>query len=59
MLVEHEATCRWYEMRDPRTGGWLLREVEIPAILGWAPGSKMPQRYASFRAEDLAARMYG
>lgn len=57
--LRHEATCRWYEMRDPRTGGWLLREVEIPAILGWAPGSKMPQRYASFRAEDLAARMYG
>lgn len=56
--LRHEATCRWFEMRDQQ-GGWLLREVEIPAILGWAPGSKMPQRYASFRAEDLAARMYG
>lgn len=59
MLVEHEATCRWYEMRNPTTGAWVLREVEIPGIMGWSPGSKMPLRYASFRAEDLAARMYG
>lgn len=57
--LRHEATCRWYEMRHPVTGDWMLREVEIPKIMGWEPGSKMPQRYASFRAEDLAARMYG
>ncbi|MEG1972916.1 MAG: hypothetical protein RR315_07105, partial [Oscillospiraceae bacterium] len=52
--LRHEATCRWYEMRNPRTGDWMFREVEIPGMMGWAPGSKMPQRYASFRAEDLA-----
>lgn len=57
--LRHEATCRWYEMRHPKSGDWMFREIEIPAIMGWAPGSKMPQRYASFRAEDLAARMYG
>lgn len=57
--LRHEATCRWYEMRNPTTGAWVLREVEIPGIMGWSPGSKMPLRYASFRAEDLAARMYG
>lgn len=57
--LRHEATCRWYEMRHPATGDWMLREVEIPKLMGWSPGSKMPQRYASFRAEDLAARMYG
>ncbi|PIG09940.1 tyrosine-type recombinase/integrase [Comamonas sp. 26] len=57
--LRHEATCRWYEMRHPKTGDWMFREIEIPKIMGWAPGSKMPQRYASFRAEDLAARMYG
>lgn len=56
--LRHEATCQWYEMRNQLTGNWVLREVEIPGIMGWAPGSKMPQRYASFRAEDLAARMY-
>ena len=56
--LRHEATCRWYEMRHPKTGDWMFREVEIPGMMGWAPGSKMPQRYASFRAEDLAARMY-
>lgn len=56
--LRHEATCRWYEMRYPKTGDWMFREVEIPGMMGWAPGSKMPQRYASFRAEDLAARMY-
>lgn len=56
--LRHEATCRWYEMCNPRTDEWMFHEVEIPRVIGWAPGSKMPQRYASFRAEDLAARMY-
>lgn len=55
--LRHEATCRWYEMRDA-AGGWLFRETEIEKIMGWEPGSKMPARYASFRAEDLAQRMY-
>ena len=26
--------------------------------MGWAPGSSMPARYASFRAEDLAQRLW-
>lgn len=55
--LRHEATCAWYEMRDAN-GGWLFREKEIEKIMGWAPGSKMPARYASFRAEDMAQRMY-
>lgn len=54
--LRHEATCRWYEMRDKR-GGWLFREAEIEKIMGWAPGSSMAKRYASFRAEDLAERL--
>lgn len=54
--LRHEATCRWYEMRD--TGGqWLFREAEIYKIMGWKPGSPMGSRYASFRGEDLAARL--
>lgn len=55
--LRHEATCRWYEMRDA-AGNWLFRESEIMTIMGWEPGSPMPARYASFRAEDLAKRMY-
>lgn len=55
--LRHEATCRWYEMRDA-AGGWLFRDAEIDRIMGWEPGSKMSRRYASFRAEDLAARMW-
>jgi integrase len=55
--LRHEATCQWYELRAP-DGHWLYREQEIPRIMGWAPNSKMPARYASFRAEDLAQRMY-
>lgn len=55
--LRHEATCRWYEMRD-QAGGWLFREAEIDKIMGWAPGSAMAKRYASFRAQDLAARMW-
>jgi integrase len=55
--LRHEATCQWYELRAG-DGQWLYREQEIPRIMGWAPNSKMPARYASFRAEDLAQRMY-
>ena len=55
--LRHEATCRWFELRGPN-GQWLYRAEEIVRIMGWAPGSRMVQRYASFRPEDLAARMY-
>lgn len=55
--LRHEATCRWMEMRDAH-GAWLFRESEIERIMGWAPGSPMMGRYASFRAEDLAQRMW-
>ena len=55
--LRHEATCQWYELRGAE-GQWMYREQEIPRIMGWAPNSKMPARYASFRAEDLAGRMY-
>ncbi|MFN3375597.1 MAG: tyrosine-type recombinase/integrase [Burkholderiaceae bacterium] len=55
--LRHEATCRWYEMRTP-DGAWMFREAEIDKIMGWAPGSTMSKRYASFRAADLAARMW-
>ena len=56
--LRHEATCRWYELRDPKTGAWVFREAEIDKIMGWAPGSRMGARYASYRAEDLAARIW-
>lgn len=55
--LRHEATCQWYELRDA-AGNWLYRESELEKIMGWEPGSPMPSRYASFRAEDLAQRMY-
>lgn len=55
--LRHEATCRWFELRVP-SGEWMFRAEEINAIMGWAPGSVMAARYASFRAEDLAARLY-
>lgn len=55
--LRHEATCRWYEMRRP-DGQWTFREAEIDMIMGWAPGSAMSKRYASFRADDLAARLW-
>ena len=55
--LRHEATCRWFEMRST-DGNWLYRTEEINVIMGWAPGSKMALRYANFRAEDLATRMW-
>ena len=53
----HEATCRWLELRDG-TGNWLVRVEEVNRVMGWAPGSVMAQRYASFRGSDLAARLW-
>ena len=55
--MRHEATCRWFELRDA-SGGWMFRGEEVNRIMGWAPGSTMAQRYASFRAEDLAMRLW-
>ncbi|WP_313074977.1 tyrosine-type recombinase/integrase [Melaminivora sp.] len=55
--LRHEATCRWLELKDAR-GLWLFRLEELNKIMGWKPGSVMAQRYASFRAEDLTARLW-
>jgi integrase len=55
--LRHEATCRWLEMRGA-DGNWLFRLEEVNRIMGWASGSTMAQRYASFRGEDLALRMW-
>ena len=54
--LRHEATCRWFEMRDAR-GGWLFSEVEVCKIMGWSD-TRMALRYASLRGEDLAARLF-
>lgn len=55
--LRHEATCRWYELRG-KDGHWIFRHEEICRIMGWTPGSPMAQRYASFRGEDLADRLW-
>ncbi len=56
--LRHEATCRWLELRDA-TGNWMFRLEEINRMMGWAPNSTMAHRYASFRGEDLAQRLWG
>ncbi len=53
--LRHTATCNWFEMRRPG-GGWMFSEIEICKIMGWSD-TKMALRYASFRAEDLSARL--
>jgi integrase len=55
--LRHEACCQWFELRDAN-GNWVFRPEEINKIMGWAPGSVMARRYASFRAEDLAQRLW-
>lgn len=55
--LRHEATCRWLELRQP-DGNWTFRLEEVNRIMGWAAGSTMAQRYASFRGSDLAARLW-
>jgi integrase len=54
--LRHEATCRWLELRNDQ--GWIFRLEEVNRIMGWAPNSKMAQRYASFRGEDLSSRLW-
>lgn len=55
--LRHEATCQWFELRDD-SGQWLFRAEEVNKIMGWAPGSAMAGRYASFRAEALSQRLW-
>lgn len=55
--LRHEATCRWLEMQDAN-GNFLFRLEEVNRIMGWAPGSVMAQRYASFRGTDMAAKLW-
>lgn len=55
--LRHEATCAWYETKA-QDGQWMFRDKEVEKIMGWAPGSSMAARYASFRAEDLARRLW-
>lgn len=55
--LRHEACCQWFELRDTN-GNWVFRAEEINKIMGWAHGSVMASRYASFRAEDLAQRLW-
>lgn len=55
--LRHEATCRWLELRDA-SGNWMFRLEEVNRIMGWAAGSTMAQRYASFRGSELAARLW-
>jgi Phage integrase family. len=55
--LRHEATCRWFELKDSK-GSWLLRSEEIHRLMGWSAGSTMAAKYASFRGEDLAARLW-
>lgn len=53
--LRHEATCRWFLLRDAR-GAWVFSEIEICRIMGWT-NTKMALRYASLRGEDLADRL--
>jgi integrase len=53
--LRHTATCNWFMLRD-QTGRWMFSDVELCRIMGWT-STRMAVRYASFRAEDLSARL--
>ncbi|MCG9015218.1 hypothetical protein, partial [Laribacter hongkongensis] len=53
--LRHEATCRWFSMRDAR-GAWVFSDIEICRIMGWTD-TRMALRYASLRGEDLSSRL--
>lgn len=52
--LRHEATCRWFELRNER--GWIFSEIEICKIMGWS-NFDLAIRYASLRGEDLSSRL--
>jgi integrase len=52
--LRHEATCRWFELRN--AGGWVFSEIEVCRIMGWSD-TRMALRYASLRGSDLSARL--
>ena len=54
--LRHEATCRWFELRQPGNGHWVFSEIEVCKIMGWSD-TRMALRYASLRGEDLSARL--
>ena len=51
--LRHEATCRWYELRNEK-GSWALETIHIAKIMGWS-NFDLALRYASLRGEDLSA----
>lgn len=52
--LRHEATCRWFELRNAT--GWVFSEIEVCRIMGWSD-TRMALRYASLRGADLSARL--
>lgn len=52
--LRHEATCRWFELRNPT--GWVFSEIEVCRIMGWSD-TRMALRYASLRGSDLSSRL--
>lgn len=52
--LRHEATCRWFELRNAT--GWVFSEIEVCRIMGWSD-TRMALRYASLRGSDLSARL--
>jgi integrase len=53
--LRHEATVRWITMK--KDGRWIFTDTEVAKIMGWTGAGTMLLRYASFRGEDLAARL--
>ena len=52
--LRHEATCRWFELRNQ--SGWIFSEIEVCRIMGWSD-TRMALRYASLRGSDLSSRL--
>lgn len=51
--LRHEATCRWFTLKDPDSGGWFYNQYEIMDFMGWT-SPNMISRYLSLRGSSAS-----
>lgn len=51
--LRHEATCRWFTLKDPDGPGWFYNQWEIMNLMGWTSDA-MIARYLSLRGSSAA-----
>lgn len=51
--LRHEATCRWFTLKNPDGPGWFFNQWEIMNLMGWTSDA-MISRYLSLRGSSAS-----